>query len=160
MSCEPLLGPVDLGFPFVSDNPHMVQRHLDWVIVGGESGPHARPMHPDWVRSLRDQCQAAGVPFHFKQWGEYGTHSFLSTTEQPVFRTFPSFESWVAKASTRVRGGICLDRGGRALLNGGDFMRARDTDQFPVTVMDRVGKRLGGRLLDGREWNEFPEVAP
>ena len=44
---------------------------IDWVIVGGESGPNARPMHPDWARSLRDQCQAAGVPFLFKQWGEY-----------------------------------------------------------------------------------------
>ncbi|MCL4759733.1 MAG: DUF5131 family protein [Rhodocyclaceae bacterium] len=45
--------------------------HLDWVVVGGESGPKARPMHPAWVRSLRDQCQAAGVPFLFKQWGEW-----------------------------------------------------------------------------------------
>lgn len=44
---------------------------IDWVIVGGESGPHARPMHPDWARSIRDQCQAAGVPYFFKQWGEY-----------------------------------------------------------------------------------------
>src|SRR5690606_20331421 len=44
---------------------------LDWVVVGGESGPNARPMHPDWARSLRDQCQAAGVAFLFKQWGEY-----------------------------------------------------------------------------------------
>jgi protein gp37 len=44
---------------------------LDWVIVGGESGAGARPMHPDWARSLRDQCKAAGVPFFFKQWGEY-----------------------------------------------------------------------------------------
>lgn len=44
---------------------------LDWAVVGGESGPHARPMHPDWARSLRDQCSAAGVPFLFKQWGEW-----------------------------------------------------------------------------------------
>lgn len=44
---------------------------IDWVIAGGESGPGARPMHPDWPRSLRDQCAAAGVPFHFKQWGEF-----------------------------------------------------------------------------------------
>lgn len=47
---------------------------LDWVIVGGESGPGARRMHPDWARSLRDQCEAAGVPFFFKQWGEYIAH--------------------------------------------------------------------------------------
>jgi hypothetical protein len=45
---------------------------LDWVIVGGESGAGARPMHPDWARSLRDQCKAAGVPFFFKQWGAWG----------------------------------------------------------------------------------------
>lgn len=44
---------------------------IDWVICGGESGPNARPMHPDWVRSLREQCQAAGVPYFFKQWGEW-----------------------------------------------------------------------------------------
>jgi protein gp37 len=44
---------------------------LDWVICGGESGKHARPMHPDWPRSLRDQCVDAGVPFFFKQWGEH-----------------------------------------------------------------------------------------
>ena len=44
---------------------------IDWVIVGGESGRDARPMHPDWARSLRDQCTTAGVPFLFKQWGEW-----------------------------------------------------------------------------------------
>lgn len=50
---------------------HSDTEALDWIIVGGESGPGARPMHPDWARSLRDQCEAAGVPFHFKQWGEF-----------------------------------------------------------------------------------------
>ncbi|MFD2755968.1 phage Gp37/Gp68 family protein [Comamonas terrae] len=61
-SCEPLLS--DLG---------EIPRELlpDWVIAGGESGPGARPMHPDWARSLRDQCQAAGVAFHYKQHGEW-----------------------------------------------------------------------------------------
>jgi protein gp37 len=62
LSMEPLLGAVDIS-PWL--------QYLDWVIVGGESGPRARPMHPDWARSLRDQCKAAGVPFHFKQWGEW-----------------------------------------------------------------------------------------
>lgn len=60
LSCEPLLTAVDL-------TPWMPR--LDWVIVGGESGPHHRPMHPDWARSLRDQCTAHAVPFFFKQWG-------------------------------------------------------------------------------------------
>ena len=58
---------------------------LDGVILGGESGPGARPMHPDWARSVRDQCQAAGVKFHFKQWGEYCPPSQLSPEE---------FEKW------------------------------------------------------------------
>lgn len=60
LSCEPLLGPIDLQ-PWVAD--------LDWVIVGGESGPKARAIDPAWTRQLRDQCRAAGVPFFFKQWG-------------------------------------------------------------------------------------------
>jgi protein gp37 len=46
------------------------QNQLDWVIAGGMTGPDAAPLHPDWVRSLRDQCQVAGVPFFFKQWGD------------------------------------------------------------------------------------------
>ncbi len=85
VSAEPLLGPIDLkprppdqrGCCLI-DHRHdgtqgPCQTHgIDWVIVGGESGQHARPMHPDWARSLRDQCQAAGVPFFFKQWGEWG----------------------------------------------------------------------------------------
>ena len=84
LSMEPLLGPVDLtgewltaklgAYPFkglASEHRTRLVDLLDWVIVGGESGPNARPMHPDWARSLRDQCEATGVPFLFKQWGEY-----------------------------------------------------------------------------------------
>jgi protein gp37 len=59
LSLEPLLGPL----------PHLDLRHIDWVIAGGESGPHARPMDPSWVNDIRDQCQEAGVAFFFKQWG-------------------------------------------------------------------------------------------
>lgn len=68
LSCEPLLGEVDL-LPWLGapDGP----AGLHWVIAGGESGRHARPMHPDWARLLRDRCAAAGVPFHFKQWGVF-----------------------------------------------------------------------------------------
>ena len=61
LSCEPLLGPLDLDLG-----------GIHWVIAGGESGPGARPMKADWVRSVRDQCAASGVPFFFKQWGEHG----------------------------------------------------------------------------------------
>lgn len=96
LSCEPLLGPVDLtqvpwekscecpdhspvfdaleGTIYCAgccEGPERVDRQIDWVIVGGESGPKSRPMHPDWARSLRDQCAAAGVPFLFKQWGNH-----------------------------------------------------------------------------------------
>jgi len=59
LSLEPLLGPLDI----------LTLSNIDWVIVGGESGPGARPMSKDWVRSIRDQCEVAKVPFHFKQWG-------------------------------------------------------------------------------------------
>lgn len=74
LSCEPLLGPVELRslLPW-QETGEAHQTHPDWVIVGGESGPKARPMHPEWARSLRDQCTAAGVAFHFKQWGEWVT---------------------------------------------------------------------------------------
>lgn len=80
ISAEPLLGPVELktshcaihDFPggFCTFSCPNRQR-LDWVVVGGESGRAARPMHPDWARQLRDQCSSAGVPFFFKQWGEW-----------------------------------------------------------------------------------------
>lgn len=68
LSVEPLLGPVDLS-AFMG--PYDTDHEIDWVIVGGESGAHARPMHPQWARDIRDQCNAAGVPFLFKQWGEF-----------------------------------------------------------------------------------------
>lgn len=65
LSIEPLLSRIDLGGP----DGHL--QGIDWVIVGGESGPHARPMSPDWARLIRDQCSAAVIPFSFKQWGEW-----------------------------------------------------------------------------------------
>lgn len=128
LSCEPLLGPVNLteipipntGVVMNSLNRASVfAPNIHWVIAGGESGPKARPMHPDWVRSLRDQCHAAGTAFHFKQWGEW----------------YPTF----ANAGTP---------GGR---NQGDGFYFEDNQQ-----MWKVGKHNAGRLIDGREWNEFP----
>jgi protein gp37 len=77
LSMEPLLGPVDLGYHLgpmcPGDGTWKGAEHqpIRWVIVGGESGPRARPMHPDWVRSIRNQCQSAGTPFFFKSWGEW-----------------------------------------------------------------------------------------
>lgn len=81
LSMEPLLGPVE--FSNVTNRSDSIKQlgkkalsGIDWVIVGGESGHYARPMHPDWARSIRDQCKAAGVPFFFKQWGEYAPGEF------------------------------------------------------------------------------------
>ncbi|MCE4544633.1 MULTISPECIES: phage Gp37/Gp68 family protein [unclassified Caballeronia] len=95
LSMEPLLGTVDLrfrarsfGFPNHIDrhgNAHGMPQGVHWVIVGGESGRGARPMHPDWARSLRDQCKRAGVPFLFKQWGEWlGAHQDGSPEHEPL----------------------------------------------------------------------------
>lgn len=85
LSIEPMLGPVDLRQVtrwvehddlngVAGDYWDCLENGIDWAVVGGESGPGARPMHPDWARSLRDQCAAASVPFHFKQWGEWAPH--------------------------------------------------------------------------------------
>lgn len=99
VSAEPLLGPVNLT---AQDDWLYCKGHfeairwktcfcgLDWLIVGGESGPNARPMHSDWVRSLRDQCIAAGIPFFFKQWGEWLPSSqYLSTDLEHGYYDIP-----------------------------------------------------------------------
>jgi protein gp37 len=70
ISCEPLLGPIDLA-PWLNPNSEGVPYSVDWVIGGGESGPKSRPSHPDWFRALRDQCKEHGAAFHFKQWGQW-----------------------------------------------------------------------------------------
>lgn len=103
LSCESLLGLVDLrevcdGHAFynaftgnkwhdgygLSNFERSTSGGIDWVIAGGESGPHARPSHPDWFRSLRDQCAAAGVPFFFKQWGEWSANAFHGSDRDPM----------------------------------------------------------------------------
>lgn len=70
LSCEPLLGPLDLS-RWLEAAQRGDHRKIDWIIGGGESGHHARPMHPEWLTSLRDQCVSAGIKFHFKQWGNW-----------------------------------------------------------------------------------------
>ena len=126
ISAEPLLGPISFRWaawePLKRDREtnHLDGlRRLDWVITGGESGPKARPSHPDWFRSLRDQCNAAGVPFFFKQWGE-----------------------WVPMQG-QVEG--VPVRGEKFIHHDG-------------TIMGRAGKKKAGRTLDGRIWDEYPEV--
>ena len=128
LSVEPLLEPVDLGFDLPWRTPN-----IDWVIVGGESGPNARPMHPDWARSLRDQCDAAGVAFMFKQWGEW--HPAMGDTSQG-------------------RLAVCKRTGGSFHISAGEYPRM--FDMLDRCQMHRVGKKAAGRLLDGREWNGVP----
>ncbi len=125
LSCEPLLGPVDISL--FLDDCNGIPR-TPWVICGGESGAHARPMNPDWARTLRDQCAAAGVPFHFKQHGEWCPGAFGTnipdclTPEQRADKRFyhyfdpPGGKTW------------------------------------------RVGTKRAGRLLDGVLHDAFPTV--
>ena len=99
---------------------------IDWVICGGESGPGARPMHPDWPRRLRDQSKEAGKPFFFKQWGEW-----LPINQFPeVYRN-------------------------NAAIYLGNHKEYEFCDKNKTY---RVGKHRAGSQLDGREWNEMPEI--
>ncbi|HAQ19560.1 MAG TPA: phage Gp37/Gp68 family protein [Prolixibacteraceae bacterium] len=98
VSIEPMLGPVDLAWiadssihaidsldnNSITHDNNVIEKGLDWVICGGESGPKARPMHPDWVRTIRDQCQKAGVPFFFKQWGEWVSANIGDVKKYPL----------------------------------------------------------------------------
>lgn len=150
ISAEPLLGPVDLrevcnghyfqnpltghrwhdapeGVPSVNDNGGA---KLDWVVCGGESGKDARPMHPDWARSLRDQCAAAAVPFNFKQWGEWAPDKFLS-----------NMRAEEEESAEFIRGETCHD-----FDDGVEAWRA--------------GKKRAGRLLDGALHDAFPVAHP
>lgn len=155
LSMEPLLGPVDLvkARAIWSDmNGHIEPgfqqpgRHVSWVIVGGESGPGARPMHPDSARDLRDQCQAAGVPFFFKQWGEWVEPDIDG---MPVRLTAREGDPEFYDAASKVDGFLSAD---------GHFVSEVDDIEPDVRYlgMKRVGKKAAGRLLDGRTWEEFP----
>lgn len=126
LSIEPLLG--DLG------EIDLTGIHL--VIVGGESGPDARPMHPDWVRSILRQCIAAGVAFFFKQWGE-----------------------WIAGEvfSEGKSGGLARHQDG--LAHGGKQSHWWSGDCWGGVISTCVGKKAAGRLLDGVEHNAMPAVS-
>ena len=141
ISAEPLLGPIDLGNVFASMDHHGIYVNdplilgLDWVIVGGESGNFARPMHPDWAISLRRQCTVARVPFFFKQWGsclpgdmegegEFGEPAYnIDYAAQPV-----DYDK--------------LGRGRLVIAQGDSFIH--------------FGNKKTGRRLNGREHSEFP----
>ncbi|MDP2346751.1 MAG: phage Gp37/Gp68 family protein [Gammaproteobacteria bacterium] len=119
---------------------------ISWVICGGESGKYARPMHPDWVRSLRDQCEAAGVPFLFKQWGE-----FLPSCDYDD-------EDDAARDAALDGKETLLTRGGHIWQVGAPGTDERHDGQPPVGtwITHRIGKKNAGRLLDGRTWDQYP----
>lgn len=129
LSCEPLLGPIKLDVETLQS--------LDLVISGGESGPAARPSHPDWHRGLRDQCEVAGVYYFLKQWGEWAPGE---CADKPATRTERcatwfndewSFETITPRMSQETH-----------------------IDDAPDVY--RLGKKAAGRLLDGVEHNGMP----
>lgn len=160
VSAEPLLGHIHLGYlgwpsgetrrrdgfnaliGMRYENGEMAEQlpKLDWVICGGETGIAARPTHPDWARSLRDQCGAANIPFFFKQWGEWA----------------PGENS--SRAQTKT------ERVARLTDSGWDFSELTVTQSQHTHIYDepdlyRLGRREAGRRLDGEYHDAFPEVA-
>lgn len=137
LSCEPLLEAIDLSRIQArsEDGCLFGGSRIDWVIAGGESGPKARPSHPDWFRSLRDQCQAAGVPYFHKQNGEWLPFNMGDD------------DSWYARHHVSLP------------LRWWDGSRWRDAEgetRDDAQWVARIGKKAAGALLDGREWREAP----
>ena len=158
LSCEPMVGPVSLmdagaiisdhmGDPSVPGGtvPLYHASKIDWVICGGESGPEARLMHPDWARSLRDECKLADIPFLFKQWGEWRP----LTLDECVSRNDVGF----AKRDPQDK---------RPTFDGCHHLAHQLTEMLTSVVhgwqcpMLKVGKVKAGRLLDGVEHNGYP----
>ncbi|MEN0039853.1 MAG: phage Gp37/Gp68 family protein [Pseudomonadota bacterium] len=142
LSMEPLLGPVDLTAisPARADDPFDPfnalsggMTSLDWIIVGGESGKGARPMHPDWARSIRDHCAAASVLFFFKQWGNW--------------------------SDGQSQGEDLLDGAQFGAFVGDRWIRPFDQDFYKTGLfMFDIGKKGAGRLLDGRTHDSLPRT--
>lgn len=160
ISAEPLLGPVDLrfidyvdtgcggcsGLPSPEHEPPCGTepgRHagINWLVCGGESGPRARPMNPAWARSLRNQCQAAGVPFHFKQYGDW--LGYEADSQAPF---------WIAPNGSCVDGHLFP-----ASLGDGEPVDGWWAPELNGVVYQRTGKKGAGRELDGRRWDEYPD---
>ena len=197
VSAEPLLGPIDFNridvatwldsyaksprersehdpdmrWPLLAPFEHMASGYsspgLDWIIVGGESGAGARPMHPDWARSIRDQCAAAGVPFFFKQWGSWKPICAMADGECDELYERPPAEHPDASRRCKVPA-LVFDRDGARfdLDCWSRIARSSTTDRPPfwngfgsMTMFD-VGKKAAGRLLDGIEHNALPGARP
>lgn len=158
LSMEPLLGPVDLwncgGVSAIARDwaggpgggtgaPHPL---VDWVVVGGESGPSARPMHPDWVRRIRDVCANEDVSFFFKQWGEWQDGASGVIERDHVIVADGRHEQWYGhtKDGGQPATPLALARCRNELL----------TDR--AVVISRVGKKAAGRLLDGALHDAYP----
>lgn len=138
VSIEPMLGIVDLSeyyFPYrlikhVSrENRTKIIDLLDWVICGGESGSKARPMHPDWVRSLRDQCEDSKTPFFFKQWGEYIPSYSAGMNSESLDQWMQKFGNAWVKRSFKFPDGM---------------------------VVVKVGRKQAGSKIDGIEHKQIP----
>lgn len=138
LSMEPLLGPVSLDYwPMFGEDARPL---LHWIVVGGESGPKTRPMHPDWARSLRDQCASVGTPFLFKQWGEWLPS--LQFTDDLLAKTAPFSNVWP-----------------NAVWDSGTWVHNIDDEDCNDAGDDwmcRVGKKFAGRTLDGKLHDGYP----
>lgn len=134
--------------PLLSSIPDINLEGIDWVIVGGESGPGARPMHPDWVRNIRDQCKAAGVPFFFKQWGTYKPwFAAYSGADRPA-----SYRPMDADAAIFPDGRIVYHREIKQMSAGELSSLCGGGMCFTWT-----GKKAAGCLLDGKIYREMPK---
>ncbi len=162
ISAEPLLGPIGLERVHVGEGmrvsvlrrTHRLDNTIDWVIVGGESGSHARPMLRSWARSLRDQCAAAGVAYFHKQNGEWIDADELLDymwAQHGVVTFGIGGPEWLPDrplnyAEAEIVAGLAGDRPYEHHSDG--------------TTLIRVGKRAAGRLLDGRLWDQMPPAMP
>lgn len=161
LSLEPLLGPIDFNIVPRPETFHRqplgwkrwFAKHIHSIIVGGESGKNARPMHPQWARDIRDQCVGVGVPFYFKQWGEW----------LPLVDDVENYGStWGASAYNRALKRMAQAHGASILLDDrqegwDDIMLKIGCAVSSGLMHGRVGKKKAGNLLDGKVWEEYPK---
>lgn len=153
ISAEPLLGPVDF-YRVSADMPGEnhpwkngpILQGIDWVIAGGESGPNARPMHPDWARTLRDQGAEAAVPYFFKQWGNWTDHEPGKIGDHTPYA--------LANDGTlyKLTDLAYPDGPSRAAAI------AADHDKAHLTTVYNTTKKSAGRLLDGVTHDAMPDI--